>query len=91
MNYWLIFLAAELALISGQFVLGGEEGINAAGSGAGAGEGAAGIMATVVNFLPPPWAGYVKVSSRYWYMFRTVRADVLAFVFVLGVAAWFRG
>ena len=98
LNYWLVFLALELALQSGRFVLGGEEGINASSSSSSSSSSSAAagsnstsnVMATLVNLLPPPWAGYVKVSSRYWYMFRTVKADVLVFVFVLGVGVWLK-
>lgn len=50
----------------------------------------AGIVWTVVGFLPEPFKGYVEVVLRYGQMLTTVRADILACMFVLGVCAWWR-
>lgn len=51
----------------------------------------AGWMGTVVGLLPEPWKGYVLVLSRYARIWTTLRNDVMALVFVLGVCAWWRG
>lgn len=50
-----------------------------------------GMVATVVGFLPQPYKGYVEIILRYAKIFTTVRADMLACIFVLGVCAWWRG
>ncbi|CAH0021960.1 unnamed protein product [Clonostachys rhizophaga] len=49
-----------------------------------------GIVQTVVGFLPEPFKGYVQVVLRYGQIFTTVRADILACMFVLGVCSWWR-
>lgn len=50
----------------------------------------AGIVWTVVSYLPEPFKGYLEVALRYGQMLTTVRADILACMFVLGVCAWWR-
>ncbi|PHH77880.1 hypothetical protein CDD80_102 [Ophiocordyceps camponoti-rufipedis] len=49
-----------------------------------------GLLWSVVGFLPEPLRGYVSVVIRYGQILMTVRADVLACVFVLGAACWCR-
>jgi GET complex subunit GET2 len=49
-----------------------------------------GIVWTVVGFLPEPFKGYATVALRYGQIFSTVRADILACMFVLGVCSWWR-
>jgi hypothetical protein len=49
-----------------------------------------GIAWTVVGYLPQPFAGYASHALRYGGMFATVRADILACMFVLGVCSWWR-
>ena len=49
-----------------------------------------GIVWTVVGFLPEPFKGYVTNIMRYGQIFGTVRSDILACMFVLGVCHWWR-
>lgn len=49
-----------------------------------------GFVRTAVGYLPEPFKGYVEVLLRYLQMLTTVRADILACMFVLGVCAWLR-
>lgn len=49
-----------------------------------------GIAYTVAAFLPEPYKGYVEVVLRYGQMLTTVRADILACMFVMGVCAWWK-
>ncbi|KAF5025347.1 hypothetical protein F66182_2576 [Fusarium sp. NRRL 66182] len=51
----------------------------------------AGIVGTVVQFLPQPAKGYVEIVMRHGQIFTTVRSDMLACIFVLGAAAWIKG
>lgn len=50
-----------------------------------------GVAGTVVGFLPQPYKGYVEIVLRYGQIFTTVRSDMLACIFVLGICAWARG
>lgn len=50
----------------------------------------AGIVTTVVGFIPEPYKGYVQVLMRYGQILTTVRSDILACMFVLGVCSWLR-
>ncbi|KAF1345517.1 hypothetical protein BDV97DRAFT_385212 [Delphinella strobiligena] len=52
-----------------------------------------GMLATIANsgLVPEPWGGYVRVVGRYSVIAQTVLGDALTVVFVLGVAAWWRG
>ncbi|PNY28506.1 Uncharacterized protein TCAP_01560 [Tolypocladium capitatum] len=47
-----------------------------------------GMLWTIVGFIPEPLKGYVTVALRYGQIFTTVRADILACMFVLGVCSW---
>ncbi|POR34124.1 Uncharacterized protein TPAR_05662 [Tolypocladium paradoxum] len=49
-----------------------------------------GILWTVVGFIPEPFKGYVTVALRYGQIFTTVRADILACMFVLGICSWWK-
>lgn len=55
--------------------------------------GGSGWLAMIANsgMVPEPYAGYVRLVGRYSVIFRTVVADALTVVFVLGVVAWWRG
>lgn len=50
-----------------------------------------GFLNTVLNYVPEPFKGYIMVFLRYGQIFSTVRADILACMFVLGMSAWWRG
>ncbi|KPM37215.1 hypothetical protein AK830_g9365 [Neonectria ditissima] len=50
-----------------------------------------GVVGTVIGFLPQPIKGYIEIVLRYARIFTTVRGDVLACIFVLGLCSWFRG
>ncbi|KAF2460453.1 hypothetical protein BDY21DRAFT_384075 [Lineolata rhizophorae] len=52
--------------------------------------GGSGWLATLGRVLPEPWAGYVRIVGRYATIWRTVMADVMVIVFVLGMMAWWR-
>ena len=49
-----------------------------------------GIVWTVVGFLPEPLGGWARTVLRYGQIFGTVRSDILACMFVLGVCHWWR-
>lgn len=51
----------------------------------------AGILGTVIGFLPQPWKGYVELAARYSRIWTTVTGDAFTCVFVLGVCVWMRG
>lgn len=50
----------------------------------------AGIVWTVLSFLPDPYRGYIVTLMHYGTIFSTVRSDILACMFVLGVCHWWR-
>ena len=50
-----------------------------------------GMLSTISQFLPEPWAGWVRVVGRYAVIWNTVVADAMVVVFVLGAAAWWGG
>jgi len=50
-----------------------------------------GLMGTLTQILPEPYAGYVRVVGRYSVIYTTVVADAMVVVFVLGVMAWWHG
>ena len=77
-NFFYIFASAEALLLTTRFLL--DSGKHAP----------SGLLGTVVRFLPPQTAGYIKVVLRYGQIFATVRADLLVCVFVLGVAGLWR-
>lgn len=50
-----------------------------------------GILRTISQFLPEPYAGYVRMVGRYSVIYTTVVSDAMVVVFVLGAASWWRG
>lgn len=50
-----------------------------------------GIMGTLAQFLPMPYAGWIKVVGRYGVIYTTLVADAMLVVFVLGAMAWWKG
>ena len=50
-----------------------------------------GILNTVGQLLPEPYAGYVRVVGRYSVIYSTVVSDAMVVVFVLGAVSWWRG
>lgn len=50
-----------------------------------------GILSTVGQLLPEPYAGYVRVIGRYSVIYSTVVSDAMVVVFVLGAMSWWRG
>lgn len=76
--FW-IFVTAELGLQSTRFFL---EGGQLQGGG---------MLATVANIAPEPWAGYVRAVGRWGGICGSVMSDAMVIVFVLGVMAWWRG
>lgn len=75
--FW-IFATGEALLLSSRFFL--DEGRGPP----------TGMVWTVVGFLPEPFRGYVTVGLKYGRIFTTVRADILACMFILGVCSWWR-
>jgi GET complex subunit GET2 len=75
--FW-VFATAESLLLSTRFFL--DKGRTPP----------AGIAWTIIGYLPQPFAGYAGHALRYGGMFATVRADILACMFVLGVCSWWR-
>ncbi|KAF7559720.1 hypothetical protein G7046_g4419 [Stylonectria norvegica] len=51
----------------------------------------AGVAGMVIGFIPEPFKGYLGIVLRYGQIFTTVRADMLACIFVLGLCSWWRG
>ncbi|PHH93176.1 hypothetical protein CDD83_10725 [Cordyceps sp. RAO-2017] len=49
-----------------------------------------GFLWTAVGYLPESVRGYVTVGLKYGQIFTTVRADILACIFVMGVCAWWK-
>jgi len=50
-----------------------------------------GMLSTVAQLLPEPYAGYARVIGRYSVIYGTVVSDAMVVVFVLGVASWWKG
>jgi hypothetical protein len=50
-----------------------------------------GILSTIGNFVPEPYAGYVRTLGRYSVIYSTVVSDAMVVVFVLGAASWWNG
>lgn len=50
-----------------------------------------GILSTIGQLLPEPYAGYVRVIGRYSVIYSTVVSDAMVVVFVLGAASWWNG
>lgn len=76
---FLLFATAELVLQSSRFFL--ERGSLPS----------SGIMGTLTQFLPEPWAGYIRTAGRYSIIYTTMMADALTIIFVLGLLAWWNG
>ena len=76
--FW-IFTTVELILQSSRFFM--ERGRVAQ----------SGILATMSNFLPMPWKGYVSLIARYSGIYTTIVEDAMVIVFVLGCVAWWQG
>ncbi|OCK85748.1 hypothetical protein K432DRAFT_342621 [Lepidopterella palustris CBS 459.81] len=49
-----------------------------------------GFLGGVAQILPEPYSGYVRVVGRYSVIWKTVTADAMVVVFVLGAMAWWR-
>ncbi|RDA90181.1 hypothetical protein CP533_1021 [Ophiocordyceps camponoti-saundersi (nom. inval.)] len=75
--FW-VFATGEAVLLSSRFFLDKSR------------QPPPGLLWSAVGFLPDPVRGYVSVVLRYGQIFMTVRADILACVFVLGVVCWCR-
>ena len=78
LNFFYIFASAEAVLLTTRFLLDGGKHVPS------------GLLGTVLGFLPPQTAGYIRVVMRYGQVFATVRSDLLVCVFVLGVAGLWR-
>ena len=52
---------------------------------------ASSMLSKIAQFLPDPYAGYVRVLRRYSVIYTTIASDAFVIVFVLGVMAWWRG
>ncbi|KAF2866067.1 hypothetical protein BDV95DRAFT_611945 [Massariosphaeria phaeospora] len=50
-----------------------------------------GLLSSIGQMLPEPYAGYVRVVGRYSVIYSTVVSDAMVVVFVLGAASWWRG
>jgi hypothetical protein len=50
-----------------------------------------GILGTLASFVPEPFAGYLRVISRYSVIFSTLAQDALVIIFVLGLMVWWNG
>ncbi|CCD34810.1 hypothetical protein ACHAPC_008887 [Botrytis cinerea] len=78
-HFFWIFATTEVVLLSSRFYL--EKGNSMP----------AGMMGTVMGFLPEPWKSYLGMVMRYGRIWGTVSGDAMVCVFVLGVCAWLRG
>lgn len=78
LNFFYIFASAETVLLTTRFLLDGGKYTPS------------GVLGTLLGFLPPQAAGYVRILLRYWQVFATVRSDLLVCVFVLGAAGLWR-
>ncbi|OLN92031.1 hypothetical protein CCHL11_01523 [Colletotrichum chlorophyti] len=76
--FWM-FATAEAVLLTTRFFL--ERG----------GPAPAGVLWTIVGFLPGGIKTYAETALRYGQIFATVRSDILVCVFVLGICSWWRG
>ncbi|KAF1962951.1 hypothetical protein CC80DRAFT_499254 [Byssothecium circinans] len=50
-----------------------------------------GMLSSIGQLLPEPYAGYVRIVGRYSVIYSTVVSDAMVVVFVLGVASWWNG
>lgn len=86
-NFFWAFATAEALLLTTRHLMDrGRSRLDAAVGGGGSG-----VLGLVVGFLPPGVRSKVELAMRYGEVLGTVRRDVLVCVFVLGVAAWWRG
>ncbi|KAJ8608704.1 hypothetical protein MRB53_039506 [Persea americana] len=76
--FW-IFVTAELGLQTVKFFV---DGGRLQGTG---------ILATISNMAPEPYAGYVRTFGRWLSILGSIVSDAMVVVFVLGVTAWWRG
>ncbi|KAI9834890.1 MAG: hypothetical protein M1819_002798 [Sarea resinae] len=76
--FW-VFATAELVLQSTRFFVESGKGPSA------------GILGGLGAMLPEPYAGYLRVASRYSVIYTTLMADSMVVVFVLGAVAWWKG
>lgn len=76
---FLVFATAELVLQSTRYFV--DKGQLPASS----------MLAKVAQFLPEPYAGYVRVLRRYSVIYTTIMSDILVILFILGAMAWWRG
>lgn len=78
-HFFWIFATAEVVLQTSRFMVEKGKAQHA------------GMLGTVIGFLPQPWKGYVELAARYSRIWTTVTGDAFACVFVLGVCVWLRG
>ncbi|KAI9644315.1 hypothetical protein NHQ30_007672 [Ciborinia camelliae] len=78
-HFFWIFATAEVVLLTSRFYLENGNSLPA------------GMMGTVMGFLPEPWKGYLGMLVRYVRIWGTVSGDAMVCIFVLGVCAWLRG
>ncbi|OAQ88497.1 GET complex, subunit GET2 [Purpureocillium lilacinum] len=78
MFFW-IFATGEAVLLTTRFFLD-----------KGRRQQPAGMLWSIAGFVPEPFRGYLLVALRYGQIFTTVRADILACMFVLGVCSWWK-
>jgi hypothetical protein len=83
-NFFWAFATAEAVLLGSRYFVERGRSRLAAASGNG-------VLGLVVGFLPGGIRSKVELAMRYGEVFGTVKGDVLVCVFVLGVAAWWRG
>ncbi|UNI20070.1 hypothetical protein JDV02_006196 [Purpureocillium takamizusanense] len=81
MFFW-IFATGEAVLLTTRFFLDKARGPQRGQP--------TGMLWTVAGFVPEPFRGYLLVALRYGQIFTTVRADILACMFVLGVCSWWK-
>ncbi|AEO71392.1 uncharacterized protein THITE_2123693 [Thermothielavioides terrestris NRRL 8126] len=90
-NFFWVFATAEALLLTTRHLLDrGRSRLDAAVAGGGP-NGGGSLLGLVVGFLPDGVRGKVELAMRYGEVLGAVRRDVLICVFVLGVAAWWRG
>jgi hypothetical protein len=78
-NFFYLFATFEVVLQSSRYVI--ERG-QLQGSG---------MLSSIGQILPEPYAGYVRVVGRYSVIYSTVVSDAMVVVFVLGAASWWNG
>ncbi|KAF2711983.1 hypothetical protein K504DRAFT_464087 [Pleomassaria siparia CBS 279.74] len=78
-HFFYIFATSEVVLQSSRYFI--ERG-QLQGSG---------ILSSIGQMLPEPYAGYVRVIGRYSVIYSTVVSDAMVIVFVLGAVSWWTG